>query len=117
MLRNQRRRALEGQVHLARMVQNPPRVDHVEAAQRSRVVGVQNRAPLDGPLLITGREALGKRLGAGHRLRVVVEGPDAGAKPSAFAGRGWRETALLVDGLVNGLVNGRAAQTRIGIST
>ena len=74
-------------MHGAGVVQHAPGIDDIEGAQGAKVVAIEHRAPLDGPVAVARTMQVAKPLRATDRIRVVVEGMDASAEPA----RGQRE--------------------------
>ena len=62
-------------------MQDAPRVNHVEAAERREPFGVEHGTLLDHPAGVVRREAILEVAGAGDRFRIVVEAVHMRAEP------------------------------------
>jgi hypothetical protein len=67
-------------VHLTRVMEDAPGIDHVEFAQGGDVASVQHRPLLHRPLGIIGEIPGAQFPGACHRLRIVIQGVDGRAQ-------------------------------------
>src|SRR6516165_758252 len=60
-------------MHSSGVMQDPPSIDHVEAAETAHIFGIQDRALFDRPFAITGEIAVAQACGAEYGILVEIE--------------------------------------------
>src|SRR5262245_66691258 len=81
-------------MHGSGVMQDSPSIDHVECAETSHVLAVQDRALLDRPFPVTGEIAVAQSRGAEDGVFVEIERMHARAK---FASGERKEPAAWAD--------------------
>src|SRR5258708_38031905 len=59
--------------HGSGVMQHPPSIDHVEQAETSHILGIQDQALLDRPFAVTGEIAVAQSCGTEYGIRVKIE--------------------------------------------
>src|SRR5262249_13733556 len=59
--------------HGSGVMQDPPSIDHVERAETTHILGIQDRALLDRPFAVTGEIAVAQSCGAEYGILVKIE--------------------------------------------
>src|SRR5262245_61964314 len=80
--RDQARRSSQRVMHGSRVMQDPPRIDHIKTAETADVPLIKDRALLYRPFAVAGKKAFPQLCRANHGIFIKVERMHARAQPA-----------------------------------